>query len=164
MGLFTPKISQRELQYVQTRLSQLQDSVRLVNSTVKPDVFFKRLHFTLDLLLDLQSYEKYKIFKGTRPSDDYRKIINNLESTVNDFIDRTIASNNDRLSTLKTDKARKKNREEFAVKLISAFDCAHTFWSGNSSQTHNYPHYTGPLFTQNNYKRVQAIYNSLDGK
>lgn len=162
MGLFTPKISPRDLQHVQSSLSQLQDSANFLNTTTKPDVFFKRLHFTLDLLLDLQSYEKYKIFKGSRPSDDYRKIINNLEATVNDFIDRAVVANNDKLASLKTEKARKRNRENFAIKLISAFDCAHTFWSGNFSQSRSYPHYTGPLFTSNNYKRVQAIYDSLD--
>lgn len=162
MGLFTPKISPRELQYVQTRLSQLQDSAQILNTTTKPDVFFKRLHYSLDALLDLQRYEQYKIFKGSRPSDDYRKIINNLEATVNDFIDRALAANNEKLATLKTSKARKKNREDFAIKLISAFDRAHTFWSGSYSQTRSYPHYTGPLFTANNYKRVQAIYDSLD--
>jgi len=162
MGLFSPKISPREFQYVQSRMIQLQDSVNLINTTAKPDVFFKRLHYTLDLLLDLQSYEKYKIFESSRPSEDYRRILNNLEATVNDFIDRAVAANDGKLSTLKTEKARKKNREDFAIKLISAFDCAHTFWSGSISQSRSYPHYTGPLFTTSNYKRVQAIYDSLD--
>lgn len=162
MGLFTPKISARDLQYVQSRMTQLQDSVNLINTTTKPDVFFKRLHFTLDLLLDLQSYEKYNIFKGSRPSEDYRKIINNLEATVNAFIDRAVAANNSKIATLKTEKSRQKNRKDFAIKLINAFDCAHTFWSGNVSQSKTFPHYKGPLFTPNNYKRVQAIYDSLD--
>lgn len=156
MGLFTPKISQRELQYVQNRLSQLQDSVRLVNSTVKPDVFFKRLHFTLDLLLDLQSYEKYKIFKGARPSDDYRKIINNLEATVNDFIDRAIVDNNNKVTRLKTEKGKQKKIEDFANALITAFDCAHSFWGGDRG----FPHYSGPLFTAQNYQRVQDYYDA----
>ena len=63
MGLFTPKISRQQMAFVQTTLKQMYDSGNLVNTTVKPDVFFKRLNFTLDLLLRLQPYEKYKIFK-----------------------------------------------------------------------------------------------------
>lgn len=162
MGLFAPKISQQELQYVQVTMEQLQECVHLVNTTTKPDVFFKRLNFALDLLLELQRYERYRIFRSGTPSQDYQKIISNLDATVNDFIDRAVDANNKKLSSLKTEKARKRNREDFAVKLISAFDCANTFWSGKWSQSRTFPHYTGPLFTQNNYLRIQAIYNSLD--
>lgn len=162
MGLFTPRISQAELSHVQMTMKQLQDSVNLVNTTEKPEVFFKRLHFSLDLLLELRRYEKYRIFKSGLPSNDYQKIINNLEATVNDFIDRAVLANDRKIAALKTESAKKRNREAFAIKLISAFDCANTFWSGNFSQSRAYPHYTGPLFTVSNYKRVQAIYDNID--
>lgn len=160
MGLFTPKITPAQLQFVQATLTQIQDSAKLVNTTVKPDIFFKRLHFTLDLLLRLQPYEKYKIFKASTPSQDYRRILANLQQTVDDFIDRAIEANNLKVASLKTEKARQKNREDFANKLISAFDCANTFWSGSTSPTIKYPHYTGPLYTENNYQRVQAIFDA----
>ncbi len=163
-GLFTPRISQQELQYVQTLLNQLQDSARILNTTTKPDVFFERLNFSFDLLLELQSYEKYNIFKANTPTDDYQKIISNLDATVNDFIDRAVATNDKKIANLKTESAKKRNREDFAIKLISAFDCAHTFWTGNFSQSRTFPHYTGPLYTQSNYLRVQAIYDSLDSE
>lgn len=162
MGLFTPKLPQHELQHIQAIMGQLQDSVKLVNTTTKPDVFFKRLNFTLDILLYLQSYERYKIFRSSLPSKDYQNIIRNLEAIVNDFIDRAVAANERKVLALKTEKARKRNREDFTIKLISAFDCANSFWSGSIGQTRYYPHYTGPLFTRNNYQRVQAIYHSLD--
>ena len=45
MGLFGPKISPREAEYVRTKMTQLQDTVHLVNTTTKPDVFFNRLNF-----------------------------------------------------------------------------------------------------------------------
>ena len=156
MGFFTPKISKSEMMYVNTTLKQLQDSVRLVNTTLKPDVFFKRLNFTLDLLLRLQPYEKYKIFNSGLPSSDYARIISNLGATVDDFISRALAANQAKISSLKTEKAKKENRIKFATALISAFDCAHTFWSGD----YHSPHYTGPLFTEQNYRRVQAIWDA----
>lgn len=159
MGLFTPRISQTDLYHVQNAMKQLQESVNLVNTTTKPDIFFKRLHFSLDLLLDLRQYEKYKIFKSSVPSRDYQKIVGNLGAIVNDFIDRAVDANNSKLATLKTEKARVRNREDFANKLISAFDCANTFWSGNISQSRRFPHYTGPLYTPANYQRVKAIYD-----
>lgn len=151
------KLTSADLQSIQGKLGQLQDSAVLLNTTVNPDVFFKRLNFTLDLLLDLQRYEHHKIFTNL-PSKDLQKILNNLEATVDDFIDRAIAANDQKLVSLKTEKARTKNREDFAIKLIATFDCANTFWSGNRVS----PHYTGPLFTQSNYLRVQNFYESLD--
>lgn len=159
MGLFAPKISPRDLKYVHSRMAQLQDTARLLNTTTKPDVFFKRLNFALDILLDLQSYEKYKIFKASTPTGDYNKIVRNMESTVDDFIDRAIEANRQKLATLKTEKAKKNNYEKFIVSLVSSFDCANTFWSGDRGHLH----YTGPLFTANNYRRVQALFNQLDG-
>ena len=156
MSLFTPKISQREMTYVSNMLKQIQDSAVLINTTIKPDVFFKRINFTLDLLLRLQPYEKYKIFKYGTPSNDYARIISNLETTVDDFISRALAANQSKIASLKTEKAKKENRAKFAIALISAFDCAHTFWSGS----YGFPHYTGPLFTEQNYRRVQVIFDA----
>ena len=158
MGLFTPKISPRELEYVRSRMSQLQDTVQLINTTTKPDVFFKRLNFALDILLDLQRYEKYRIFTNSKPSQDYQKIIRNMGLTVDNFIDRVLEANERKLAALKTRSARERNRENCIIALISAFDCAHTFWEGSKG----FPHYSGPLFTQANYARVQEIYDSLD--
>ena len=158
MGLFSPKISPREMEYVSGRMNQLQDSVQLVNSTVKPDVFFKRLNMTLDILMDLRSYEKYGIFKGSSPTSDFNKIIRNIESTVDDFIDRALAANQQKIATLKSETAKRNNYDKFVISLIAAFDCANTFWSGNISRAKVYPHYTGPLFTDKNYRRVQALF------
>lgn len=164
MGLFSPKITERETVYVSNRMNQLQDSVNLLNTTVKPDVFFKRLHITLDILLDLKAYEKYGIFKGNTPSNDYNKIIRNMESTVDDFIDRAIADNERKRSSLKTEKAKLSNYEKFVKSMLAAFDSANTFWSGSLSQTRIIPHYRGPLFTQNNYKRVKSLFYDLEHK
>ena len=162
MGLFGPKIDPRNFQYVQSRMSQLQDTIHLVNTTTKPDVFFKRLNFALDILLDLQSYEKYGIFKGSTPTNDYNKIISNMEATVNDFIDRALAANQQKINSLKTESTRQNNRVKFVTSLISAFDRANTFWSGSYSQTRIIPHYAGPLFTPNNYYRLQCMASNLN--
>lgn len=158
MSLFTPKISQAQLEFVRATLGQVQDCAKLINSTIKPDVFFGRLNFILDLLLRLQPYEKYQIFKGGTPTSDYNRLVSNIEATVDDFITRAVEANDKKVAALKTEKAKTRNRENFAIKLISAFDCAHTFWTGDRG----FPHYDGPLFAPTNYQRVQAIYNALD--
>lgn len=155
-----PKISPKEVQFIQNTLNPLRTSAEIINTTVSPAVFFKKLHFTLDLLLLLQEYEKYGIFKTSTPTQDYNSIINRLEKIVDAFIDRAVDANQHKMWKLKTRSAQIKLRDDFATKLISAFDCAHTFWSGSWSPSRIYPHYTGPLFTQSNYNRVQAIFDS----
>ena len=155
-----PRLSPAEMERIQTRMNQLQDCVYLINTTTKPDVFFRRLHMALDVLLDLRSYESFNIFKGSRPSDDYNRILYNLDTTVNAFIDRALEANQQKINSLKTEKAKENNHNKFVTSLIAAFDCANTFWSGSFSQTRVIPHYTGPLFTANNYQRVQALFYS----
>ena len=158
MGLFSRKrqLSSRELQTIETALNQASDSVAIINSTTKPDVFFKRLHFTLDCLLFLQQYEKYNIFKNSSPSNDLRAIIQNIEATVNDFIDRADNECKRKIATYKTERAKSKCFVDFSIKMISAFDCADKFWSGNSL----YPHYNGILYTNNNYQKVQSLFDA----
>lgn len=158
VGLFPPKISERQLEILRGRLNQLHDTEQLINSTVNPDIFFKRLNFALDILLELRNYEKYGIFKENSPTSDYNEIIQNLENIVDDFIDRAIEANQQKILNLKTSNAKKRNYEKFVIALIAAFDCSNTFWTGTKGR----PHYTGPLYTKNNYRRVQDLYYGLD--
>ena len=131
MGFFAPKISKSELEYVRATLKQVNDSARLINTTTNPEVFFKRLNFTLDLLLHLQKYGKYKIFKAGKPSQDYYRIICNMEATVDDFIDHVLEVNRKKVLSLRTSTAKKRNYENCIIGLNSAFDCTHTFWEGD---------------------------------
>ena len=144
MCFFRRKLSSAELSRVKDMLEQAQSSAQAINTTINPEVFFYNLHQTLDLLLALRTYEKYKIFVGRTPSEDYRKIVGNLDATVNDFIDRYVRSN-----PLFVD-----------APLSYYFDKAHTLWPGVYflwPDCPNYPHYIGPLYTKGNYKRAKSI-------
>lgn len=151
----TPQISEPHMQSAQITMNQIRDTLKIVNTTVKPDIFFKRLNFLLDLLLRLQPYEKYGIFKTETPTAGYKRITANLEVSVDAFIDRAISDNQQKMLRLKTERAKKKCYVDFACALISAFDCAHTFWDGDKG----FPHHSGPLFTERNYARVQSIWD-----
>lgn len=157
MGLFKPKVTKLQLETVKLTIKQLKESTGLVNTTTKPDVFFKRLNFSIDLLMELQHYEKLKIFKQSTPTKDLNKLLSNIELTVDDFITRAVELQQQKLAGLKTEKGRQSNAEKFATQLIAAFDSANSFWQGNS----NFPHYTGPLFTDKNYQRVLTITNQI---
>lgn len=160
MGLFAPKISRAQMNQVQILMKQISESVNLINTTAKPDVFFGRLNFTLDCLLELAKYEKYKVFKSGTPSSDYRKIVSNIEATVNSFIERAVASNKAKVASLKTEKAKERNYAKFIVSMAVAFEASHTFWQGNGV----YPHYTGPLFTESNHLKVKKMLAELDAE
>ena len=147
------KLSAFQAQQVQSMLIQSQDCARLVDSTVKPDVFFERLHFLLDLNLELQKYEKYKFFKGNLPSDIYQQTISNLGEIVDNFITRAYARQQEKVSKLKTEKGKQKSMLKFIDELKTAFDNADSFWTGHPNQSH----YEGSLFTNENYERIIAL-------
>lgn len=156
MGFFTPKLSHIQKEILQNKMKQLHECDKLVHTTVKPDVFFGRLNFMLDLLLDLKSYEKYKIFVDATPTENYQLVLTKLEDNVNEFLDRAIADNQKNIAALKTEKGKKSKELKFAESLVSAFDCANSFWSGDGTM----PHYVGSLFTENNYKRVKKLFDA----
>ena len=107
MGLFSPKISNFDKQRAQGYLKQIQESAKLVNTTVKPDIYFGRLNFLFDLFLRLQPYERYGIFRGGTPSSDLAKLQNGLEKSVDDFIMRSYEKQMEKVKVLKTEKAKK---------------------------------------------------------
>lgn len=138
--------------------AQVQETAALINKTANPSVFFGRLNFLLDCLLDLKQYERYNIFTDINPSTYYDIIVNNIEYIVDSFIDRVVSDNKNKVAKLKTPSAIYRNTEKCLIALISAFDCANTFWSGNSLA----PHYNGYLYTEANYNKVLGLYNGLD--
>lgn len=154
-----PKMSSFEIQQVQSMLSQSKDCAKLIDSTVKPDIFFSRLHFMLDLTLTLQQFEKYKCFHGGTPSELYRETTLNLNEIVDKFIVRAYNKQIEKVSKLKTASGKQKSDRKFATDLKDAFDRADSFWVGHPGQVH----YTGPLFTDGNYRKVLSIYKKYVG-
>lgn len=156
MGLFTPKMSKLQMEQVNSSIKQAKDCATLINKTVKPDVFFGRLNFLIDTLTYLQDFEKYNCFKSSSPTRDMKRLMDNLEATVNDFLDRSFADACQKVETLKTEKAKQSRREKYVDSINSAFECANTFWGGNMM----YPHYTGCLYTEGNVQHFKSLIKS----
>lgn len=158
MGLFSPKapkISRVELEELKGLMKQVQETTKLVNTTTNPEVYFGRLHFLFDLFLKLKQFEKYNVFTGSTPTDDYNKLSREIEKSVNDFIKRTYEKQMDKMSTLKSDKAKENSFNKYAEKMRTAFKNADTYWSGTLSS----PHYTGKLYTSANLSYLESILN-----
>lgn len=151
-----PKLTPMQELEIDCAYRQLESCVISVNSTTNASTFFGRLHFALDILLYLRSFEQYDIFRNSTPTQDYNKILLNLDQTVNDFVQRTMEHERSKLEKMKTEKGKQNAYKRFVTELISDFDGANYFWSGNDM----YPHYQGPLFTDKNLEYVEAIWNS----
>ena len=138
---------------INTALKQADDCAKLINTTVKPDVFFGRLNFLLGILLDLQKYERQKRFHPLTPTQQYNQILSNLDATVHDFIERSHHQAVQKAEAMKTEKGKLNTLSKYADSLSAAFDTANTFWTGNTGC----PHYTGTLYTANNLAQVNAL-------
>lgn len=141
---------------IKIMLKQARETANNINTTKNPEVFFGRLGFLFDLLLELKKYEWVYSF-SPKPSQDLRDLENGLEKTVYVFIERYLDDVKLKMSQMKTENGRKNKYATSITKLYSAFNCASTFWIGNGV----YPHYTGPLYTQNNYNFVKSLYGNL---
>lgn len=151
------RISQADMEFVKTCMKQVGECASLVNTTTNAQVFFGRLHFLLDLLLEMQKYERFGIFQNSKPSADYKKVIRNMEQTVNAFIDRALDANARKISKYKTQAARDRNTTKFILELAHGFDIAGSCWAGNPMIAH----YTGPLYTEKNRERIDELLSNL---
>ena len=74
------KLTAFDADYINNLLKQVHESETIVNRTTNPTVFFGRLNFLFDCLLNLKDYEKYDIFHPEKPSDVLKNITKNLEA------------------------------------------------------------------------------------
>lgn len=89
----------------QGSLKIIQDCVNLVNTTVSPEVFFKRYNLMLDHLETLAGLECTGIFKNSPelPSETYIRVEAQFNAATNDFLDRSFKNAKEHANTLKTD-------------------------------------------------------------
>lgn len=155
-----PQISKTELRQVKSLSKQLNDSKKIIYSTIKPEIFFSRIGFALDILLELKKYEKYKIFKDKTPTNDYNNLMVDLEDIVNSFIDRSHQAQLEKVSKLKTKKAKDNNMDKYFENMKSCFAKANTFWEGDKMKPHHEEH----LCTENNLKHLNNLIKQYENE
>ena len=80
------KLTAFDADYINNLLKQVHESETIVNRTTNPTVFFGRLNFLFDCLLNLKDYEKYDIFHPEKPSDVLKNITKNLNLCYDTYI------------------------------------------------------------------------------
>lgn len=104
---------------VKQRLSQVNDSVNLINTTVNPKVFFERYDFLFALLLSLVPHEnKRGISFDPKPSDMLKDLVHNRDKNITEFIGRAFVPVNQKCRALKTDRGRENAMKRFREGIL----------------------------------------------
>lgn len=98
------------------------DSSKLVQNTVKPDVFFSRMELLEVKTMELVVLEDYISFADPKPSQVLEVFRKEKSMVTDQFLTRYFNSVLDKIETLKTDSAKNKNIQKCYDTLEPYFD------------------------------------------
>lgn len=98
---------------VNNDLRIINDSSKLIENTVKPDVFFQRLQLLEKKAADMVRFEKFISFKGAIPSEGLEEVRDNKQQAIKLFLIRYFNAIYDKSETLKTNKAKLNQYQKF---------------------------------------------------
>ena len=82
------------------------DCAKLVESTIKPDVFFMRLQLLLETAEHLCALEQYIKFYGASPAAAFDEVRQNYQLAIRKFLERYFSDTFDKAESMKTEKGR----------------------------------------------------------
>lgn len=94
-------------------LEIIQDCIRIVGTTTKPDTFFSRLALLIDKADNLRKYEKFISFKGATPSEAYGQLWEDHQESIHQFLIRYFSDIFDQAEKLKTNKGKLNKYQKF---------------------------------------------------
>lgn len=107
------QLKETTLQLAKRELEIANDCIRIINTTVKPDVFFMRLQLLLDAANNLCTFEKYVSFTGTKPSDAFSQALDQYQDAIRDFLARYFWDMHVKAEGMKTDKGKLGKYQKF---------------------------------------------------
>lgn len=84
----------------------INDCIKLVEKTTKPDVFFSRLSLLVEKAKHLLVLGKYTAFLGATPEEAYRDVVQNYDEAIRQFLIRYFSETFDKAEALKTEKGK----------------------------------------------------------
>lgn len=146
-GVQNHSIKQVEQQSAMSQIENhnriIQDSLNIMNTTKKPEIFFTRFDLVLDnidVIIGLsKQYEGIK-FTGEHPIDAKQRVIDSKVEYINLFIGAYYKSVHEKITSLKTDKAKLNNINKF--KSVLAEEYSHHLSSENMELIHKLYHET----------------------
>lgn len=97
----------------QTYYKQYNDSLKLIGTTKKPDVFFERYDFAITRLIGLIYMKKYIRIEGSNLPEAVEKMIDHKQEFVMQMIERSFEGLETKVYKLKTKISKIKNIEKF---------------------------------------------------
>lgn len=96
----------------------INESKTIIQTTVKPNVFFSRLELFKEKIDDLALLSPYIKIKGPSPYALKQAFDKDKETMINNFVDRCRKATEEKISTLKTQKA----KDNQCKKFVEMFD------------------------------------------
>lgn len=84
----------------------INDCIKLVEKTTKPDVFFSRLSLLVEKANRLLTLGKYTVFLGATPTEVYRDVVQNRNEAILQFLIRYFSETFDKAESMKTEKGK----------------------------------------------------------
>lgn len=114
------RVKQMYIQQAQNDLRIIGESSKIVEETLKPDVFFTRYDLVFEHYEHLSSVERYVSFNGERPSEIYEKVKASYDKDVEEFIWKFFLDSLSKAMELKTTSGRQ-NRIKKAYEAIMVY-------------------------------------------
>lgn len=108
--------------HAQNSLRIVQDCSKILQSTVKPDVFFERFQLLILHSSNMAILEKYVPFRGASPMAAFNVLMAEKQQCINQFLIRYFCSVFDKAETLKTDKGKFNQYKKFYDSLLPYYD------------------------------------------
>lgn len=110
---------------------QIMDSANLVESTLKPDVFFSRLDFLIEKAQKLCQLEPYLKFSGASPTAAYNEIIRKKSQAIREFLIRYYSDTSTKAECMKTEKGK-------CNKYLKAYDTISIYYYRMDDENKNF--------------------------
>lgn len=108
----------RNVEEANSYLKQINDSIRIVNTTKNPETFFSRYNFILERFPQLIDTLSKVSYSGDNPAERLVEFKENKTSSFNDFINRYYEEVLLKINNLKTEKAKINNANKFYESLV----------------------------------------------
>jgi hypothetical protein len=118
MGLFTSKRAIMEAELMIPQWERIaNDCIKLVNETVRPEVFFDRYDLLLEMIRNMSTKERIVKFIGKKPSRLLAEYTAMREEMEGKFIDRAYYAAREKSFSLKTEKGKLNSMNKFFEKM-----------------------------------------------
>lgn len=102
----------------QTYYRQYNESVSIIKTTKKPEIFFDRYDFAVTRLIALIYMKQYVKIEGSNLQEAAEILINNKQEYVHQLIDRCVNALYEKLLKLKTNKSKNNNINAFEEQFM----------------------------------------------